>query len=95
MKYNNTSDQEITQKSDEQLHILKVLEKSEEYETRKDNRELKHWMVKALTSTLIFIVCVVITSMTVDLFLNKKHYNESIITSVFSNITELIKFLLS
>lgn len=72
-----------------------IFKHREEYEQNRDNRELKHWVIKSLVGSLVFSFAVIVLSMSYTVVVQGKPFNESVLGSFLNSFVDLTKFILS
>lgn len=66
-----------------------------ELEERRANRNLKHWMVKAVTSVAMFVFVVCIMSLLYAAIVQEKDLNTTFIGEMFKLIFDFLRFIMA
>lgn len=92
---NNDNQGQDQPKQHGQPYPWSIFKHKEEYEQNRDNRQLKHWVIKSLVGSLVFSFTVIVLSMSYTVVVQGKPFNESLLGSFLSSFVDLTKFILS
>lgn len=91
----NTSAEEAEKTNNPIIDVTHVCMTNEHYETIKETRHLKHWIIKASVGAFIFVICAIVLSVCYASVVHNSTFQESVLSSFLNAIIELIKFMLT
>jgi hypothetical protein len=63
-------------------------------EKEKDDRQLRFWVIKAITCTFMFVVGTVVTAMLYTFVVRGDDLQENVLGSIFETVREIIKLMI-